>query len=427
MNRWKSGRWALALSSLLAGLSSTGCEQVGRCNEDDSNHYNDVNRGDRCPLEILDHGTVKSSASTLRFLPVQGEAASTARLMISGEVNGAVADGYGVELRIMGKFDPDDPEDPPASGDCTAAFELAPTSELDVCTSTSPSVLRCVFDAVGQLGVTVSTLSSKPISDCSVVARSGDSKQEISDPDRLRAEVTQLKVSYPLDTLTLAARLPVTLGACGDAANPCVVPQSQTRAYCSSAPACDTLVGLPLYFVSERSGQQIASGQDIVVQISDIPQTTDAAPLSFQDSCGGMSRSTLTVAKGTGESPVVQACVDGRGGTYELRGRVSDAGVVLTDSVFVAFPALPPRVSHTWDAKTGVFTVSVTGCAGVAVDGVDLGVEFSFSDGSSESVLVPTDGAGQAMVPLVVPQGAELITAKVTLGAWDTTCEYQVQ
>lgn len=427
MNRWENGRWALVMASLLAGLSSTGCEQVGHCNENDPNHYNDVNHGDRCPLEILDHGTVKSSASTLRFLPVQGEAASTAKLMISGEVNGAVADGYVVELRIMGRFDPDHPADPPSSGACTEAFELAPTSELDVCTSTSPSVLRCVFDAVGQLGVTVSTLSSQPISDCSVVARSGDVKMEISDPARLRAEVTQLEVRYPLDTLTLAARLPATLGACGDAANPCVVPQSQTRAYCSSKPACDTVTGLPLYFVSERSGQQIASGQDIVVLISDIPQTTDAAPLSYQDSCGGVSRSTLTVAKGTGESPVVQVCVDGRGGTYELRGRVSDGGVVLTDSVFVDFPALPPGVSYAWDADTGVFTVSVSDCGDMAVGGVDLGVEFSFSDGSSQSVLVPTDGAGQAMVPLVVPQNEKLVTAKVTLGAWDTTCEYPVK
>ena len=31
------------------------------------------------------------------------------------------------------------------------------------------------------------------------------------------------------------------------------------------------------------------------------------------------------------------------------------------------------------------------------------------------------------MVPLVVPQNEKLVTAKVTLGAWDTTCEYPVK
>lgn len=409
-------------------LAFAGCDKVGHCTNI-GNKYTDLNRGDRCPLMLGQEGTITNSAPLLRLLPAQGDVASAAELMISGTIDGSVADGYGVELRIRGAFNRDEPADPEADGRCTEAFELTPASELDVCTSTSPSVLRCVFDAVGQLGVTVSTLSPEPISGCSVVVRSGEDPKTLTEATmkRLKSEVTQLEVSYPLDTLTLAARLPAKLGACGEQATPCVVPTVMAQATCQAQPSCDAESrGLPLYFATERGGAQIASQSDRTVSLKVIPQTSSGSELMFATDCGAQDPkpvSSLEILGVTGESATVQACVGGLGGLYELRGTVSDGGVVLADSVFVDFPAAPPSVDYAWKDETGTFDVSVLDCDKGGLGGVELGIDFVLSDASSKSVIATTDGAGRAVVPLAEAP----LSATVKLGAWDTTCVYKAK
>lgn len=402
------GALAAAMGSLIS------CSSADECGANPDN-YNDLYNGDRCQLEVDAPGGIENSANLLQLTPAELDVPGEADLLITGKVDGTVADGYLVELRIKGALPKADPFIDPTkileNDACTAAFELSPASELDVCTKVSPSVLRCVFDAVGQLGVTVSTRRTQPITGCSVVAQSGSA-----------IDGTKLEVIYPLETLSLEARLPATFGPCGDAATPCVVPPALPQGFCTAAPACEGVVQeVELYFASERGGQQVGSGQDITVSLTSLRQSVGVGQVDFSTSGCPITDSAPSIAidAAIGESPAVQVCVDGRGGTYELRGTASKGGAVLTDSRFVDFPPVPTQITRRWLAAEHALEVGVLACDGRGIPGLKLTVATEV-DGGTSSAIVTTDGVGLALVPLA----DDPTMTKVTLDTWNATCTY---
>lgn len=407
-----SRRQRSAITGMLSCICVTSvlgaCDRPGECHGD----YNDYSRGDRCQFQILDKDGLDLSTPLIQLTPAQDDMPDSATLLVTGKSHGAAADGYVVDVAIRGAL----AADPSATKDgngCTSAFELAPASDTEVCTGVSSTLLHCVFNAVGQLQFTVSSRHTQPINGCSVIVSSGEGV----------ADGAKLEIVYPLDALTLAARTPTTLGPCGDAMTPCVLPPVTSRAFCDEAPACgDVTQKTQISFATERGGQQIGSGQALDVQLAALPQTDDTGPLWFtKDDCtNGAPVTSTTIDANTGVSDALNACTDGRGGLYELRGTLGK-GVVLTDSVFVEFPAQPPRVTGKLSDDGEAFEVHVLDCAGEGVAGANVGLTLEYMDSPDATFSRMTNGAGFTSAPVETPPPT-ITTVKLT--DWDTSCIY---